>query len=357
MSFETPDHGRRLANVQSLRGFAALFIVISHLLVMEIKYSPDRLMPQITELLLSGVDLFFAISGFIMIYVIVGMGQGRKAFLEFLYARFTRIYPLYWLVSLIVLLIFMVRPDLVFTSIEKPPNLIKSFLLWPESRPPLLAVGWTLIHEMGFYLVISILLFFRRSLVLPFLLLWAICVFVVFKSGFYNTNAFLRILFSPLSFTFILGALAGLFYHKTGGKFGGVILLIGLILWAASLTMLARYGGHMIENHFGRFIHFGLPSALLVYGFAAWKVQLPKWSQVLGDWSYALYLTHVLTLSLLGRVWVKFARPGLIDNILAMAVFVIAAIAVSGIVYKYAEYPLLNLTKNGRRKWFNRRST
>ncbi|HHL42798.1 MAG TPA: hypothetical protein ENJ42_04205, partial [Hellea balneolensis] len=88
MSFETPDHGRRLVNVQSLRGFAALFIVISHLLVMEVKYSPDRLMPQITELLLSGVDLFFAISGFIMIYVIMGMGQGRKAFLEFLYARF-----------------------------------------------------------------------------------------------------------------------------------------------------------------------------------------------------------------------------------------------------------------------------
>lgn len=354
MSFETPLTGHKLGNIQALRGFAALNVVASHLHVIEMKYSPDHLIPKTSALLLSGVDLFFAISGFIMIYVILRMGRGPKAVLEFLYARVTRIYPLYWIVTCIVLAVYVLRPELVFSSIDKPPNLIKSFLLWPEGRPPLLAVGWTLIHEMGFYLVVSVLLFFKRSWVLPFLILWAVLVVLAYQSGIYNANALYRVLGSPLSLTFILGALGGYIFCRFGPRFGLVVLVIGLGLWGTTLVILAEHGGGMIENHFGRFIHFGLPSALVVYGCAALKTEFPRWSQTLGDWSYALYLTHVLTLTALGRLWNNVATQGLWDNVLAAIMMTAISVIVAALFYNYAEKPLLQRTRIWRKKWFER---
>lgn len=63
----------RLVSIQMLRGIAVLAVVAFHLLPIEHKYSGgDRLLPELLFLGQFGVDLFFVISGFVMVVVTQG---------------------------------------------------------------------------------------------------------------------------------------------------------------------------------------------------------------------------------------------------------------------------------------------
>ncbi len=94
----------KLNNIQALRAFAVLLVVGLHLLAVEVKYGQfDVLLPTFLRIGISGVDLFFVISGFIMVTVTakghIGFFAERLAgSWRFFYLRLSRIYPLYWLV-------------------------------------------------------------------------------------------------------------------------------------------------------------------------------------------------------------------------------------------------------------------
>jgi len=352
MSFETPEPGGRLGNIQALRGIAALLVVFAHLLIIERKYSPDQILGEYMGFGLAGVDLFFVISGFIMVHVAAHSKRGPRPVLDFLFARITRIYPLYWLVSAALVVIWVWRPELVFSSVSQAPDMLKSFALYPDTRPPLLVIGWTLVHEMGFYLVFALVLLLKPKWLLPFLGLWALVLAAGQFYGLDTAGPVRAILFSPLSYEFLAGALAGWIFHKSKAKFAAATLIVGLILWAVTLYVLISAGHVMIESPMGRAIHFALPATLVVYGLAGLKTNMPKWSQTLGDWSYALYLTHILSLSLFGRIWAKFAAQGKWDNLPALILMTLASIAVAGLTYKLAEKPMLLVAKALRRRIF-----
>ncbi len=352
MSIETLPPTERLGNIQSLRGLAALMVVFSHLLVMEGKYATHGLLGAWAHLGLAGVDIFFAISGFIMVYVSMRMDQGPKAWAEFLFARITRIYPLYWLISFAVLMVFLLRPDLVFSSVGGQPDIIKSFLLWPENRPPLLIVGWTLIHEMGFYLVFALSLLFSRKYLLPFLLLWLALLTLGLFLGFNWHGPELAILFSPLSYEFLAGALAGWLFVQVKGRAARPALILGVIAFAFA-------GGLLIQKGLAAFGQFGLraslmaiPCALLVYGLAGLRTPLPLTSQRLGDWSYALYLTHVLSLSLLARLIYPVLNFGTFGNVIALVLLTLFAVLISALTHILFEAPMLAWAKALRRRLF-----
>lgn len=103
MSFETPT---RLGHVQALRGFAACLVLLSHLGQIEAGTVTNPILPASTVWGNMGVDLFFVISGFIMVYITRdGYEGGLKRVPEFLFARITRIYPLYWIISAALLIV------------------------------------------------------------------------------------------------------------------------------------------------------------------------------------------------------------------------------------------------------------
>jgi len=141
-------------------------VMLSHLFIIEQKYSQDQILPNVLNFGMAGVDIFFVISGFIMVYVTHKWTAGAaKHIPEFLSSRALRIYPLYWIVSLPLLGLYLLRPDLVFSaSVWNEPNLLKSFLLWPDVAYPLLEIGWTLIHEMSFYLIFALILIAPRRI-------------------------------------------------------------------------------------------------------------------------------------------------------------------------------------------------
>lgn len=353
MTAPVPATAPHLAAVQALRGVAALLVMVSHLWIIEQKYSPDQLLGRWAEFGMVGVDLFFAISGFIMVYVTHRAPPKGSTALSFLFARMARIYPIYWIVSFALFLIWLWRPEMVFAAFQTPPDILKSFTLWPDERPPLLAVGWTLTHEVFFYLLFALTLLFDRRYLLPFLAGWAAITMMGHALGGQSLGAEGYLAFSPLTLEFIFGALAGWAYIRLQ-KVGYVAaLLAGLAGFALAFAIITATGHHMPVHHWVRITWFALPSALLVYGLACFASdQVPRFMVRLGDWSYALYLTHILSLSLVGKIWASFAWEGYADNILMLVVSAGFAIIVAGLTWTFLEKPILNISKGLRQRLF-----
>jgi peptidoglycan/LPS O-acetylase OafA/YrhL len=212
--------GPKIQNLQALRGVAVLLVLLRHVAVMEAKYGRHcHLLPDFVSAGTAGVDLFFVISGFIMVETSRGRHQTPGAFGDFLYRRATRIYPLYWIFSLAVLCVWVVQPSWVNSSAGSRVDLAASFLLLPQSLLPLLGQGWTLTHEIYFYLgfAFSLLLPARR---LPcFLGAWAAGLLVgwwlVWPHLPTTGLAAIRLVFHPLTAEFLLGGASALLVRAT----------------------------------------------------------------------------------------------------------------------------------------------
>ena len=353
---------KRLDHIQALRGIAALMVVVSHLLIIERKYSADQILGDWAAYGMAGVDLFFVISGFIMVYVMWDRPRGVKAAGEFLWGRASRIYPLYWIVSLVLLALWFVRPDMVFSSIETPPDILKSFALFPHEREPLLAVGWTLVHEMYFYLVFAGIMLLPRAALLPSLGIWFLTLVICrnqFYSSFDTSQPVLTLVLSGMTYQFMAGAFVAAMWKKGTSqnvkpispktkRFGTyVLILIGLVWLLWGLGDLESF-----PNSESRGARLAVPAAFIVLGLAMrddMGTRLWKPLVTLGDWSYALYLTHVLSLTVMGRIWARFKTESLIDNVLVLLAMVAVTIFISGLIYKYIERPIMKAARAKRK--------
>ena len=357
----------RLNNVQALRGIGVIMVILAHMMAIEYRYSPDQIMGDWWEYMGVAIDVFFIISGFIMVYVTRALPRSLREGSKFLFGRASRVYPIYWVVSLALLAVYLVRPDMVFSSIEEPSNLLKSFALWPESRPPLLAVGWTLIYEVFFYTIFAISFLLARKWLPLFLILWLGLCFAGYQAGLavYGTAA--GILFSPFTMEILLGSLCALcveWLHPrlspkgqlTSARISAVLVALSIAFISVTIYKLIAQDLDIMLDFGRRAALFALPCAIIVTGtiqmdLAGWS--FPKFLSVIGEWSYSIYLTHILTLAVMGRIWARLSQEGLWDNALWLPALMLGSIIGGGLVYRFAEQPLLTLSKKLRRRLFD----
>lgn len=328
-------------------------VLLAHLVNIEAKQGGQTLLSPVHYLGMAGVDLFFVVSGYVMVHVTWDTPRGQTAVLQFLAARFTRIFPLYWLVTLALLPVWLYRPDLVFGSLGGQPNLVTSLLLWPDQRPPLLAVGWTLVHEVLFYLVFAVSLLLTRRALAFFLLGWAGFVVAGNLAGLSGIGPVAGVLLSPLSLEFIAGAAAAWLVRRGYVRGGWLAIGMGAAGLALAFVFAVPYGDDFFSDHWRRVSWFCLPTALLIYGAVVLEfggAQFPRWAVVIGDSSYSLYLTHLLTLTVLSMLWRPFSGPGLIDNLVALPLLVAGAIGVGLASWLAVERPLLRWRPSFRKQ-------
>lgn len=345
---------RKIQNIQALRGAAVLSVVLFHLITIEKKYGGTKVfLPEFFNFGMFGVDLFFVISGFVMIAVTRGKCKNAKQAIRFLYHRASRIYPTYWVYSILVLGVFLAKPSLVNSSQGNQVDILASFLLLPSEILPLVMVGWTLIHEMYFYLVFFlILLLTSEKHIFKVLLLWA-AILIFFNISLDSINPFTKLILHPLTIEFISGCFLAIIFYRSSEKIMKTTLLlttafIGIIAAIYGHYLYQQFTGHIDPQHWWRILIFGMPALLLVFFFInAERNGFVIHSSLIkiGDASYSIYLSHILTLSAAGRIWSAFSSDSVYDNFLMVPALFILVIIVGMVSYRYVEKPLLTYSR------------
>lgn len=321
-----------LTNLQVLRAIAALNVVSLHTVVTSSAYHQDLILLRFFDGWGSnGIDIFFVLSGFVMAYI---LSKREIAPSHFLFERITRIAPLYYFLTGILLLLIILFPQLfrAMDSFDLSSRFAASVLFVSQlsfHSAPLLYDGWTLEFEMLFYLVLALGLFFRKNS-------WAILfcsVSIVMLIIFQNLNA--------IAVEFIFGMLAAILYLNASiaRVFYWLLLTFGVIGLISSI-FIDPQAGVIMEL---RYLRYGIPAFCIVLGAAGLPSIRSGLLSRLGDASYSIYLIQVFTIPFFYKVITLALSDELLKNLYSdiLAVSCIAMTAMVGIfIHRYCEIPL-----------------
>jgi peptidoglycan/LPS O-acetylase OafA/YrhL len=350
---ESPSH--TYYTVQALRAVAALMVVLDHCILGCL----TRVFHRTGGSLFwtngtAGVDIFFAISGFVMIVQLQGLTKYRNPIRQFLQRRVTRIVPLYWLSTTLKVAILMAAPVLAHDPRLSLSSIIGSylFIFMPDARGelfPVIPVGWTLNFEMFFYVMFAFAMLFKNRL------LWVLAgllgVLAIVGMFYQPTWWSVTRIASSLLLEFLFGAFIGrlaMNRRLPGGLMSGGLLAVGFVF------LLTIHTGNVGVQYQWRFLFWGVPAAAIVLGAVGLEKRLgrsiPKWLVSLGDSSYAIYLIQVFVLPCIG---IAIAKSGLVGRAAASAWIVGGLVLTSlagEVTHRYIELPILSLFKSRRQR-------
>jgi peptidoglycan/LPS O-acetylase OafA/YrhL len=333
-------------SVQALRGIAALCVLLTHLAIRELQDWPKanfRLMFPAHFLGFGGVEIFFVLSGFIITVSTLSKFGKKEAIVDYALKRFYRIYPLYWLLSLLVIAAFVFRREHDWRS------WMNALFLLPGFSSQLNPVSWSLVHEMAFYAVFGVLMLFSVRLLPIFLSVWA--MLITFRSFYPDVIApnwfYTPIVLNLYNFSFLFGVAIALmtkkkmFYYPKLCLFGGIAwLFLGVYLSSINLVPHLVFQPECL-------LFLELPAALITYGAigieSQGRLNVPRWLIYAGDASFSIYLVHYMVIMALKPVYPMLANSSELVMV-SWTLFVGAtAIGCSLLCYKYVEHPLLKL--------------
>jgi hypothetical protein len=361
-----PSTGTRpkLAWIQALRGIAVFLVVLTHARYFFLDTPTWPLAEQLLRPGAMGVDLFFVISGFIMVYTTRHVPGTPRDALDFLVRRFARIWPLYALVTVVWLTV----NHRGFGWLSNWPP-FKSLLLSLSFQPvdlenPLyfsasLPLGWTLNFEMYFYLVFGLCLLAGRLrwLALAGWILLTVIVLPAFKreltldvlTNFRFSIAYLNLVSNPIILEFLAGVAIGWLYLQDWFVLRSQALARHLVFLALCLAVWASWG--VVVDFHGP-TKWGAVVALMVLALAlaSKSVELapPGVLVWLGTISFSLYLTHTTTQLLVTRA--VEAMGGDVHGWSHVLLSTALAISVAAAVYHCLEVRLSDLTAAALRR-------
>jgi len=304
-----PTENNKFISIQALRGLAATMVLLAHL-----RIHWHGIMPELGNFLEQGavgVDLFFIISGFVIVYSSEALFGKPGAIIEFSLKRALRIVPLYWiLTTLLVCINKMVGLDNV--SIR---HVLCSYIFMPNL--PILGVGWTLNMEMVFYAIFaSTLILSRRWAVV----VSSICLIALYLFATANSeHMYITFYANPRLLEFSMGMVVALIYRE------------GLRISARYSIILTAIGvaGAIYEHMMNHQFEFCMFLAIVLCGLVTYKKsqtfseenKTARFLLFYGDMSYALYLVHTIILTLID-VFLPITSP-----IIAPIAFVILQIS------------------------------
>jgi len=330
-----------IKNVQSLRATAAFLVVFVHL-------SGLLKTLNLPAFGTGGVDLFFVISGFVMVHA---TRAHKPTWNSFIKNRIARIVPIYWVATIAVFVAANIAHSLVREIGEYNfVNLLKSLFFVPYAKTtglvrPILFVGWTLDYEMFFYLL------FAFGLALKNYILGLLCVVVILvllvASGlvFQPSSVIPTFYCNPMMLEFALGMGVGLWVERAPDA-ASPIARCCLLLSLLGLPLIVI--GPVVWPHTPSLFTAGIPAAILVTGAVllerwGWFVQT-RWIMAVGDASYIFYLSHPYFTEAAERICKSYKPTGLVSLIiiaLTLAIVVLTAL----LLHRTVERPLSRLAR------------
>jgi exopolysaccharide production protein ExoZ len=308
----------------------------------------------------AGVDVFFAISGFIMVYAsrrLFGTPTGRRVFLAH---RIARVIPLYWTVLTLYLVVALAAPRLLSGEHLTPLVVVASYLFIPVARPdgviqPLYSLGWTLNYEVFYYALFTVAVAWPRAQSLPWLFATfvALAVIGVAVPGLPPTLAFWT---DPMVLEFAFGVALALL-REEGVRLGGPVRvgLAAVAFVAIALTLAGPEGAGPVP----RVLACGVPAAMLVAAAGlghdrdgeAWLVT--RFGALVGDASYALYLFHPFVMRGVRELVVRAGLAGAIGPWGFVGLSLVLATLVSIAIHFLFERPATGWTRRRLERWLS----
>lgn len=336
-----------------LRGIAITFVIGHHVALRFPQMVSDPLAAFLKNVGWAGVDLFFAISGFLITGLLVKHSSlsGVKGFFI---KRFFRIVPLY----LIAIFLYASISILDRYELDILHRLWINLTFLTAWAIPVLGedgvpytISWSLSVEEFAYLTLGLFCLISPSRFRPFL--WAVAgiaitirCLVIFQHPF---DPLLLYYFAPARLDSIaFGGLValGLGASLTQHRYASPILAASLI---AILFVFANLGRASAITQSGGYMVFGLLAALLVGALATIRSQLISWPSRLLAWigkvSYFLYLFHMFVIAAFNlSIFLLFRNICGFWGLFAVSLGLTCAAA--ALSWRYFEEPLIT---HGRR--------
>lgn len=318
----------KLSLVQVLRGLAALIVVLHHINSSTQFYLQSNWLNGFFKVGWFGVDFFFVLSGFIMFYIHHKDLENRTNVKLFFKKRFTRIFPIYWIIATIYLFFLISTGKLFF--ITDFSFIIKSYLLIPQLKMPFLFVAWSLVYECFFYLIFGLGLFFGLKIMKLILFFW---ITLIFLFSFFISDFKDLFLFNNFILEFLFGCIFGYKFVYGKSKFSinaKLIFFIGLII-LIGISIITYYTDFFLKSSISSRLGYGIASSLLIYGAAIFNrlnnIKINKFYLLLGDASYTLYLIHPIVLGLAYKSTAHFLKShSYLSDFFGFLVLIIAVI-------------------------------
>jgi peptidoglycan/LPS O-acetylase OafA/YrhL len=316
--------------VQVLRAVACLLVVAYHAVI----FRPGAVHSWPNGA--TGVDLFFVISGYVMVVSSRRLAIRPDGWRVFLTRRVRRIVPLYWLLTTIKYALCVAAPSMTPHSRPTAWNFVASLLFIPTHDQfgtvrPVLPVGWTLNYEMLFYGLFAAALAMRVNPLwaTPFLAGLAV-------AGFWQDAAWPAVfsLANGMVLEFAAGMAVASMPWRIPARAASWTLLAGFVLLLAIPP-----AGHW------RFLAWGCPAAAILAASLALESRVgsdvPDWLVAVGDASYAIYLVHPFIVSPLAAYSSGIA-----------AATVPASIVAGLAVHRIIDTKMQRLLKEGSKQFF-----
>jgi peptidoglycan/LPS O-acetylase OafA/YrhL len=349
-----------------------------------------------------GMTLFFVLSGFVIHYNYAQRvtAAGAKGIGSYLWARFTRLYPLFSLMMVVYVLVssrhidyWSGHPERMNSTLQALPYFLLSMQSWLyviiDGNPLLDAIGgaspitWSISTEWFFYFVFLALVWFILRLRTPLItvlviLLWCV-VWTALATGLYNRttsinawavahfgsvadfaehqqDSFVRWLlyFSPYLRLgeFVLGSLvAQLYVQLRKQKISTQENALGAAAFVAAAASVVGITYVEYSVNVGITVlremnmNFALaPSAALLifcaarYRGAAFRVLKCRPVLALGEASYSIYLVHLVVLTAAARL-IPPAGHSIFYGVAELLVLIIAILLISMVLYASYEAP------------------
>lgn len=339
----------KLVHLQILRALAALSVAMLHAQhdAQSLAERAGRAFAPISAFPWeAGVDVFFVISGFIMVHAsgrLFGLPEARRLFLA---RRIARIVPVYWAVTSAYLAIALLAPAALNPEFLGWGRVVASYLFIPVPRPdglvqPLYGLGWTLNYEMFFYVLFALAIARPRT--------QAVLALSAALVGLVALGRFAGPLPQPLGFwsdpivlEFVYGMGLALL-HAHGAR---LVSVARAGLAAAAVAALAAAAVAAPDwAAADRFLAYGLPAAALVAAVALGRERpqagpLARFGAALGDASYALYLVHPFAIRAGRELVARSGLGGVIGPWSFVALALAASITAALLLYRLFERPM-----------------
>ena len=324
--------------IQALRALAALMVVVFHSKSM---FADDGTreqlwwVPGFSDFGDYGVSLFFVISGFIIATV---LDRPSLSILDFIKRRFFRIFPLLWVVMFVAAYHYYLRN---WYAAEFEALGLKSFAMSafaiPQKDYPFWAPGWTLEHEVLFYVIAALVFPFVRLKGLAIILVALGVLGILFKPGWdYHLTYNGQIYFAGGIFAYL--------FKEAGWRKALPLALLGLgLVYAGAYKLIP------LNPNLGHFLFSLGAGALIVASIDIERrgIVPPKAITLLGDASDSLYLWHWLMIPIAALFMWKWGGP----NEMWRWIYVGASIVVALLSFQMIEKPIIAFS---HRKWFKR---